>query len=618
MTKDLVFSRIGASEPRDGCKGEAGRGVALGLVLCLSVALPQCLGAAPFQDDAPGTTAKGDLKEADAAIDGLWEITADLNTAVRNFHRHLDEATVKYDGSPTSADAELRGGDGGIAQDAIRKSMAARGLAAAESDAGYQPRFLQDLKDLENLILAARQRIDDTDAINRRLLLVSSGDLKTGEAGKKDSKQNQLKKAREAARSAATKALQTLPVPLAEDNSLKEPAMEVVLTGIGRPRSDHQGATQKDQTQSVDIASFPLHAQPGKRLTLVNELGRRIALTDLGNVQNQRLFYQEQWTQRGQVVLLKGQLVAVDGPTSQHILVKRYPAREFAASLNEVYGRREYYETRFAKPPVNQPPPEEVESALANVAGLPGELVMARQKYSSAILTSMTRSDRRHTDKGEGPLDAQLPDEARASLYAIRGHLLRAHSILTPESQLRLETSKAEKGIEQLKKLAGWANRPAPAADASDAIAEEWNQLQTKADDSIFTARRAIAEALSILPPDLSAHLAEFPELVRDGVVHMVGVRTSTKTVPALWQEVWNWDAPNSRTPRARQDIQVIVSDPETGDQICVGRQTKYYPVDRGESIVQVYDRIGGPIAPPGEVYLPPELFRLSTSKEPL
>jgi hypothetical protein len=76
-----------------------------------------------------------------------------------------------------------------------------------------------------------------------------------------------------------------------------------------------------------------------------------------------------------------------------------------------------------------------------------------------------------------------------------------------------------------------------------------------------------------------------------------------------LWQEVWDSAGPASTRRRARQEIAVIVIDPNTGDQFRLSHQTKYYTVDRGESLVDAYERLGGPVAPPMEVFVPSELF---------
>ena len=55
--------------------------------------------------------------------------------------------------------------------------------------------------------------------------------------------------------------------------------------------------------------------------------------------------------------------------------------------------------------------------------------------------------------------------------------------------------------------------------------------------------------------------------------------------------------------------IDIIVIDPVTGDQMRLSHQVKYYPAERDESLVDAYERLGGPVAPPMEVSVPPALF---------
>jgi hypothetical protein len=556
------------------------------------------------------------LDDVETVINGLGAVTEDLNKAVRNYRKHLDEAVSKYDHGSLSADADLMGGDPGIAQAAIRKAFAARGLAVAEGNSEYRPSFLTDLIEIQDLISAARQRISGSDAVSRWLLVVSPNELNSGEAKKKNIKHVQLEKAREAAKVAATKALADLPIPLPEDNSAKDESyFDLVFAGLDssprRGQPNGNGAPQENSRQ-ISSPSLPLHSEQDMRITLINEGGYRLALTDTGmkDPQGRRFFYQEGWVQRGSVVLRKAQLVGVDPSTGQHILIKRYPPREFSGSVQDAYGRAGLNETRSVKPPDIEPPRQEVESALAQVAGAPERLLATRQRYMSALRTDLARSDQLHLDKGESSLDAGLPDQTRLLLYALRGHVLRAAIVLEAENDVRGETKKAEQSIEVLKRLAAWANRATPELSRPTLPASEWDRLQAKADDAIYVAREAMASALAALPPDDADHDATFPELFKGGIVHMLSVRASTEPGRAVWQEVWDWDAPASGRRRARQRIDTIVVDPKTGNQIRISHQMRYYAVDSDESLVDAYDRLGGPVAPPMEVYVPPDLFR--------
>jgi hypothetical protein len=566
------------------------------------------------QQEARPTT----LDDVEMIVNGLWAVTEDLNKAVRNYHRHLDEAVSKYDHGSLSADADLMGGDPGIVQAAIRKALAARGLAVAQEDAEYRPSFLADLQEIQDLIVTARRRMSGSDAITRWLLVVSPNDLNSGDAKKKNTKHAQLEKARDAARVAATKALADLPLPLPEtlkDESFFDIAYAGLDSSTRRGQPAGKGAPQ-EKSQPAPSAALPLHWEQGERITLINEGGFRLALTDSGAIDSQgrRFFYQEEWVQRGSVVRQKAQLVGVDPSTGQHLLIKRYPPREFSGSVEDFYSLASLNETRPVKPPESEPSQQEVESALAEVTGAPQHLVAARQSYISALRTGLTRSDQRHLDKGESSLDAGLPDETRVVLYALRGHVLHASVVLEAERNLRDEAKKAEQRIEELKRLAAWANRAKPETSRQTLPPSEWDRLQIKADDAIHTARTAVTSALAALPPDGTDHDATFPELLRDGVVHMLSVRASTEPGRAVWQEVWDWDAPASGRRRARQRIDMIVVDPKTGNQIRLSHQLRYYAVDRDESLVNAYERLGGPVAPPMDVYVPPDLFRDATS----
>jgi len=571
-----------------------------------------------FDDSLPSQqqTRSITLDDVETVISGLRAVAQDINRTLRSYHAHLDDAIAKYDRGPRSPDADLVSGDASDAQAAIRKALAARGLAVAQRDPKYQPGFLADLKEIQNLILLARQRIDGADAVNRWLLVVSPEELNSGEAASKKVRHAQLIKAREAARAAANKALTDLPIPLPEDNSMKADFSADVLPGRGRPsqhgRPDDNSTRQETPQEIASTTALPLHWEQGRRTLLINDPGFRLALTDQGirDLKGRPLFYQEEWIQRGRVVRQMAQLVSVDTSTGQHVLIKRYPPGEFAGSIEDVYSLPGLNESRYVKPPDIEPSRPQVESALALVERAPETLLTARQRYLNALQAALAHSDQRHLDKGEGVLDAGLPDQTRMRLYAIRGYLLRADIVLEAENHLQDEMNKVRKRIDELKGLAAWANRATPEDSPAALPASEWDRLQTKADDAIYSSRRATASALAELPPNSADRQAKFSTLLKDGVVHMLSVRTFTEPDRALWQEVWDWAPLGSGPRRVRQGIDTIVVDPATGDQIRLSRQTRYYVAERNESLVDAYERLGGPVAPPLKVHVPPELFR--------
>ena len=581
----------------------------------------------PLDDSSVKQQPAGSITTADVelAISGLRAVTDDLNKAVRSYHAHLDDAIAKYDRGPRSPDADLVSGDASDAQASLRKALAARSLAVAQGEPKYRPGFLADLKEIQNLILTARQRIDGSDPVNLWLLVVSPAELNSGEAASKKLRHAQLIKAREASRVAANKALAELPIPLSEDNSMKGDSSADVLPGRGRP-SQHgrpdDNSTRQETPREIASPVLPLHWEPGRRVLLINDPGFRLALTDQGtrDVKGRPLFYQEEWVQRGRVVRQAAQLVSVDTSSGQHILVKRYPPEEFTGSVEDAYSLPGLNESRSVRPPDREPSRSQVESSLAQVERAPEALLTARQRYTSTLQAASSRSDQRHLNKGEDVLDAGLPAETRLRLYAIRGRLLRARVVLDAENTLQEEMKRTEQRIEDLKGLAAWANRATPEDPSAVLPAAVWDRLQTKADNAIYVSRKSTASALAALPPNSTDSQAKFAALFRDGIVHMVSVRTSTESDRALWQEVWTWEPLGSGPRRIRQGIEMVVVDPASGDQLRLSRQTRYYVADRDESLAEAYERLGGPVAPPLKTYVSPDVFRdptLSISTSP-
>lgn len=568
------------------------------------------------------------MAEAETLINDLQTITEDLKKAVKSYQVHLDEDVARYDRGPHSADAGVTGGEASIMQTAVRKAFAVRALASVGGpvpidDRVVQPGFLADSGEIQSLILAARKRIDDSDAVNNWLLQVSARELTGPIAKAKQVRHAQLQKAREAAETVAIRALGELPIPLPEDDASRETTFEDLFIGrAGLPQAPPGSLSGPSQQKSLNAVSeaLPLHWEPGRLTTLINEHGYRMALSDLGtkDSQGRHTFYQVEWVQRGRIVLLMGQLVGVNTSNGQHVLIKRYPLREVPGQLEDVYTLANFNETRSATAPDIEPSREEVESALAEVTRLNTELPAARQRFTIALGTGLARSDQRLREKGGEPLDTGLPEGMRMQLYAIRGHLLGAPSVLDAENHLRDETHEAEKRVEQLKHLAAWANRStAEEHGRANLPVPEWDRLQSKADDNIYTSRQVIASTLAALPPDVPDQNAKFPGLSENSIVRMVGVRASPGPGRAVWQEVWYLDPSATSQRKALQEIDIIVVDPETGDQIPIRHQSKSYPVESNENLVDAYERLGGPVAPPLKIVVPADLFR-SEGRSPL
>src|SRR5580704_11295565 len=143
-----------------------------------------------------------------------------------------------------------------------------------------------------------------------------------------------------------------------------------------------------------------VHWKPHKRITLINELGYRMELTDSGieDPPGRRLFYQEDWVQRGTAVIRMRWRVGVDTRTGQHTLIKRYPPRELRGRLEDLYKRWDADYLWYLEPPdeSTEPSRQEVESALAQVTRSREQIRVAVQHYKNAIREALARADRAH------------------------------------------------------------------------------------------------------------------------------------------------------------------------------------------------------------------------------
>jgi hypothetical protein len=79
-------------------------------------------------------------------ISDLAAITEDLNKTLKSYSRHILEDISQYDRGPRSADAGLTSGDARIAQSAVRKAFAIRGLASTNVNREDEPGFVADSK----------------------------------------------------------------------------------------------------------------------------------------------------------------------------------------------------------------------------------------------------------------------------------------------------------------------------------------------------------------------------------------------------------------------------------------------------------------------------------------
>jgi hypothetical protein len=562
------------------------------------------------KEDAPVTSA-----EADKVIADLRQVTKELMKAVNGLVTHLDEAIARYDrgGRPAGgkqlpgADVDLIGGQADVMQAATRKFMLARMMAARSEE--YQPIPLADADQIENLIGEARKRAEAGDAMMRRLGVVSVRNLNPRSSAEWKLRHDQLVKARTAADEAAKRALLALPVDLSEiDSSEKTAVFDLLVIGSPAPRNQQAASQDAARKKPEFTAALVLaHGKRYKRITLINEIGYRMALTDPGieDRPGRRLFYQEEWVQRRTSVIRMRWRVGVDTRTGQHVLIKRYSPRELRGSLDDLYKRWDGDYLWYLEPPdeSTEPSRQEVESTLAEVTRSREQIRVALQHYKKMIHDTLARADEAHAAQGEAFPDGGLPDELRERLFAIRGHLARAADILELENQVGRYMEQAQQRIRELELLVAWSNRVTPELGSATGLSElEWQKLQDRSDREIDLTQTGSAEARASLPPDLSQPEAKFPALGKNVVVN-IRRRASWKGLGSAvrcMQEVWRMESSIQGAHRVRRTVSFIDVDAKTGNQTVASSATKYYPAAPDENLEDIFEQYaseGLPIA---------------------
>jgi hypothetical protein len=573
-------------------------------------ALAACLSAQDVSSDARGV---------DEAIEDLQRISQELNRALKVLETHLDDAIARYDSGYRvgrqqilGADAELTSGEANVRRAEVRKLMLARMLAVRGP--GRNPAPLTDSDHLQDLILEARKRVEASDAVIRRLPLVSVRDLSRREEGEWKAKHDQLLKARTAAEEGARKALLALPVDLPEADSpeeAKDKAFELIVTGgVNLEKEKKVGSPSVLGTPPAairDVPSLPLRWHRNKLITLVREPSYLIALTDPGieDEKGRHLFYQEEWVQSGvMVVKTMRWRVAVDTATGQHSLIKRYPPRKQRGEIGDVYSLRDQNHLWRLEPLEDSEPSRlEVESALSEVAHGREQLRGAIQDYRAAIRNAVSNNDRLQATENQAVPDAALAPELREKLFAIRGHLAGATAILDAEKKLGAVIDHLATSVGKLESLAAWANRPPlnEQEPLTKLSASEWETLQQRSEDEIDLAVRARAEARAVLPPDLSQSEAKFPALQQGLIVHIVRQSSARAASPLRCvQEVWRLALPGRGGRRVERHVTLIAIDSKTGIQRVLGAGTDYYsagPDDALEGIFDQYEAQDVPLA---------------------
>lgn len=544
------------------------------------------------------------LAGADAAIQGLNQVTKDLIATVNNFHKHLDEAIADYDRGyrapdgtrVLAADAEVNSGQADVIVTALRKFVAFRMLAARGGS--FQPAAAADIDRIQKLIAESRARVDAGSPVLRRLLVVSVNDINRNDDAQVKLRHERLLRARAEAQEAAKMAFLALPIDLPDTDAPEESpqkAWDLHLAGL--PISPKQGAIPAAQPRKNPAEVQPFRIERRRRFTLIRQASLRMALTDAGMEDRlgRHLFYQEEWVQRGSTVVWIRRRVAVDPATGQHILIKLYPPLEFTGTIQHHYraGAHSLW-TMEPADDATEPSGSEVESAIAAVEQSRAAVRDALRNFHDAIREAVLRDDRARDAAGEAPLDSGLSDGIRDYLFATRADLAGVKTVLQLESRIHSAIAEGSRAEAALQPLAAWANRPdAPASRYPMPV--DWERLLDRADREIDSLRDADAEALAALPPHSSKVEEEFPALAKNLVVRMRGLPVRNIVTPdgrvRLLQEVWRTETGmRGSSNEVRRTVTLMIVDPQTGVQTRAAAGTKYYPLGLGGLLEEVFE----------------------------
>ncbi len=510
--------------------------------------VPACIAGFVFAFSAsPGQTSPPDLARL---IAELRHAATDLNEAVRSFQMHLDSEIALHDrGYRTAfgkhvpgADADLADGDS--AQSAIRKLFAAR-MVLARRD-GYQPAALADAERLQALIELAHDRIEAGTVQVRSFFLVSATDLNLRSVSALKTQHHDLLKARLAAAEAAQKASLVLPVVL------------------------HAAGSQ------------------GAPVTLVCEWSRRIALADSGldDGQGRRLFYQEEWVKREGFIVVRRWAVAVNTSTGDHTLLRRYDLREYRGELDEVYDSFGHEPVLPVDTDRNTGPPSSAEllAAVTQVTLAREQLRNVLADFRRLITVDLARSDAGLAAQNKLALDDDLPNQLRESLFAIRGRLAGTETLLEAGQRVRAAAERAIAKAQILEARVAWLDGAALEEDSPPRDSHTMQEARQRSDMEIGLTRALRLEALASLPPDLSGTEEQIPALKKDLIVRI------RKLPEGCRQETWRMETAPKGLRTVRRTTLLLHIDPKTGIQLPVSREVKYYRMESGDSLEQIYD----------------------------
>ena len=533
--------------------------------------------------------------DTDHAIDGLRQVSRDLNDSVKSFYSHLDQTINRNDRGYRlqnrrqiqGADVDLTSGAADLMWEAVRKFTAFRMLAARNEE--YDPAPVADLDHIQQLIIEARKRVDAGTMILRRLLVVSVAEMDPQKDAAIKAGHDQLLKARAATEESAKRALLALPLEQTEASSQEETAQRA-WDHLRRSPQPPKLEVPKLEVPKGAAPAIPIRLEHRKRLTLINETSYRMAMTDSGieDDRGRHIFYQEEWVQRSVSVIRFRWRVAVETATGRHILLKRYPPLELHGDLEDLYNHRDRDYLWYLEPPDDsiEPTREELESALAEVSRARQGVRTAARDFKSGIREAMTQQDRLHAALNMPAVDGELPEEMRQTLFTLRAHLSGVPSLLQAEAKVRRAISQAERAVRALEPLAAWFNR------AVETATPDWAQLLGRSDREINSLRSAETEALTYLPPQSSQEEEQFPEIAKNVIVRIRRARSKSPqdTAVRCLQEIWRMENGMLGVREVLRTVNLILIDPQTGNQTRVGSGTRYYKASPEDLLEEIYD----------------------------
>jgi hypothetical protein len=541
----------------------------------------------------------------------LRQIASELNNAVKSYQAHLDHEIALHDRGYRAktgqripgADNDLIGGPPDLVETATRKLFAARMMAARSP--GYAPAPIADCDRIQLLIEEARSRLNIASDLTRWLFVVSAKDLSIQGNAEQKVKKREFLRARDAAEEAAKKAFVTLPIPLPGADSpqqQRERAWDLMAASLPR---DQKGDQKAEPLKDAPV--LPIHFEIGKRVTLVNEHYGRVTLTDSGleDQQGRHLFYQEEWMLRhlsgtpgsageSDLIVSERWAVAVNTRTGQHTLLRRYQPREFRGDFDDLYKFRGTDYVSTAKPAVRSAPPstDDLTAAVESVETAREALSNAVIDFKRRIREALADNDDWLAAQNKLALDDDLPSDLRENLFAIRGHLARTAKLLDGENNVRSAADQAGGKARTLEALLAWINGNALEQESPAQDSRALLEVMHRADTAMILTRSLEPQARAALPPAEAGREAQFPAFRNNMIVRLRGVGAPADPGGTILcrQEVWRVTTSSRGTREVKRTITMIELHPATGSQIPITREVKYYPIDAGEVLEEVFD----------------------------